>query len=66
MTQTTNFNYNNRIVKHFWDANYIKQKHYHNFNHYGNIFVEWLFKILLVHAIDNKDANHHYLHICFF
>ena len=38
-SQITNVNYNNRIVKHFWDANYIIQKHYHNLKWYGNIVV---------------------------
>ena len=38
-------NYNNKIVIHFWDANYILQKLYHNSNQYGKVIVIWLFNM---------------------
>ena len=30
---------------HFWDANYILQKLYHNLNQYGKVIVIWLFNM---------------------
>ena len=50
-------NYNNKIVKHFWDTNYIIQKLYHNLNQYVKVIVIRLFNMsqYYVDSIVNAD-----------